>query len=168
MGADSEVLLSLNSITYRPLSVVDTCLGELIMKLDLDPTSQTRDLTSTFTFHVARCDKIHNSLYTGHHILSTNLLYSGCTGMCDLNGRKNVNHQTIVLGIIKVHVDVYVAIKSNFCWKSDQKSHQTTNFPQYWLDHWAFQVKIVRVKPVQIKIGKFSGRHKPGRELIVK
>ena len=89
--------------------------------------------------------------------------------MCDLNGRRRSTIKHLFSAFIKVHVDVYVTINvRNFCWKSDQKSHQTTNLLQYWLDHWAFQVKIVWVKPVQIKIGKFSGRHKPGRELIVK
>ena len=84
------------------------------IKVCLDPTSQTRDLTSTFTFHVARCDKIHNSWYTGHHIhvLSTNLLYSGCTGMCDLNGRRRSTIKQLFSAFIKVHVAVYVTIKS--------------------------------------------------------
>ena len=29
----------------------------------MEPILQTTDFTSTFTFHVARCDKIYNSLY---------------------------------------------------------------------------------------------------------
>ena len=47
-------------------------------------------------------------------ILSTNILYSGYTGMRNLNGRKNVNHQTFVLthSICKSACDVSVTIKS--------------------------------------------------------
>ena len=89
--------------------------------------------------------------------------------MCDLNGRRRSTIKHLFSAFIKVLVDVYVTIKSEtFAGNLIQKSHQITNLPQYWLDHWAFQVKIVWVKPVQIKIEKFSGRHKPGRELIVK
>ena len=89
-----------------------TALGEFIVKIDLEPTSQTAYFTSTFTFHVARCDKFIIVCIRDDLTLSTNLLYSGYTGMRDLNGRKNVNHQTLHSAIVNVHVDVSVTIKS--------------------------------------------------------
>lgn len=93
MGEHSKELLPLTAITYRSISVMTLASG-LEEFIDLESTSTTTDFTSIFTLH----DVINFRVCIQDNlIVSTNSLYSGCAGMCNLNGRKKVNLHTFVL-----------------------------------------------------------------------